>query len=132
MYMGNAAQAGEGAAPARQAALGAGLPVSAPCTTVNKLCASGNTIAIANNILKLYSYRETSHAIKDINYIIANLGANHLSMRCKWVVHHSEVRNALWLYGAAELVRFSEVVSQLFGVSVMRGSSVIIRLGCVN
>jgi acetyl-CoA C-acetyltransferase len=33
--------AGMGQAPARQAALGAGLPVSVPCTTVNKMCGSG-------------------------------------------------------------------------------------------
>ncbi len=33
--------AGQGQAPARQAALAAGLPVSAPCTTVNKMCGSG-------------------------------------------------------------------------------------------
>lgn len=39
--MGNVLQAGQGQAPARQAALGAGLPVSTPCTTVNKVCASG-------------------------------------------------------------------------------------------
>ncbi|XP_058040995.1 acetyl-CoA acetyltransferase, mitochondrial [Ahaetulla prasina] len=39
--MGNVIQAGEGQAPARQATLGAGLPVSTPCTTVNKVCASG-------------------------------------------------------------------------------------------
>ena len=30
-----------GQAPARQVALGSGLPVSVPCTTVNKVCASG-------------------------------------------------------------------------------------------
>ncbi|XP_064433572.1 acetyl-CoA acetyltransferase, mitochondrial isoform X4 [Mirounga angustirostris] len=41
VYMGNVLQGGEGQAPARQAALGAGLPVSTPCTTVNKVCASG-------------------------------------------------------------------------------------------
>ncbi|MGI9525749.1 MAG: acetyl-CoA C-acyltransferase, partial [Weeksellaceae bacterium] len=41
VYMGNVLQAGEGQAPARQAALGAGLPESVPCTTVNKVCASG-------------------------------------------------------------------------------------------
>ncbi|XP_029812528.1 acetyl-CoA acetyltransferase, mitochondrial [Suricata suricatta] len=40
-YMGNVLQGGEGQAPARQAVLGAGLPVSTPCTTVNKVCASG-------------------------------------------------------------------------------------------
>jgi len=34
-------QAGVGQAPARQAALGAGLPQSVPCTTVNKVCGSG-------------------------------------------------------------------------------------------
>ncbi|XP_069747387.1 acetyl-CoA acetyltransferase, mitochondrial [Narcine bancroftii] len=41
VYMGNVIQAGEGQAPARQSALGAGLPVCTPATTVNKVCASG-------------------------------------------------------------------------------------------
>uniref|UniRef100_A0A8C5K967 Acetyl-CoA acetyltransferase, mitochondrial n=1 Tax=Jaculus jaculus TaxID=51337 RepID=A0A8C5K967_JACJA len=41
VYMGNVLQGGEGQAPTRQAVLGAGLPVSTPCTTVNKVCASG-------------------------------------------------------------------------------------------
>ncbi len=41
VFMGNVVQAGEGQAPARQAALGAGIPNSIPCTTVNKVCASG-------------------------------------------------------------------------------------------
>jgi len=41
VYMGNVIQAGVGQAPARQAALGAGLPQSVPCTTVNKVCGSG-------------------------------------------------------------------------------------------
>ena len=39
--MGNVVQAGVGQAPARQASLGAGLPQSVPCTTVNKVCGSG-------------------------------------------------------------------------------------------
>ena len=39
--MGNVVQAGVGQAPARQAALYAGLPNTVPCTTVNKVCASG-------------------------------------------------------------------------------------------
>jgi len=39
--MGNVLQAGQGQAPARQAVLGAGLPDSIPCTTVNKMCGSG-------------------------------------------------------------------------------------------
>ena len=41
VFMGNVIQAGVGQAPARQAALFAGLPNSVPCTTVNKVCASG-------------------------------------------------------------------------------------------
>ncbi|MDB3934578.1 acetyl-CoA C-acyltransferase [Flavobacteriaceae bacterium] len=41
VYMGNVVQAGVGQAPARQAAMGAGIPDTVPCTTVNKVCASG-------------------------------------------------------------------------------------------
>ncbi|XP_027044050.1 acetyl-CoA acetyltransferase, mitochondrial-like [Pocillopora damicornis] len=41
VYMGNVCTAGEGQAPTRQATLGAGLPISTPCTTINKVCASG-------------------------------------------------------------------------------------------
>ena len=41
VFMGNVVQAGVGQAPARQAAIFAGLPDSVICTTVNKVCASG-------------------------------------------------------------------------------------------
>lgn len=41
VFMGNVLQAGLGQAPAKQAAIGAGLPNTIPCTTVNKVCASG-------------------------------------------------------------------------------------------
>ena len=41
VYMGNVLQAGEGQAPARQAALFAGLSNETPSTTINKVCASG-------------------------------------------------------------------------------------------
>jgi len=41
VYMGNVLTAGEGQAPARQAALYAGLPTDVPCTTVSKVCGSG-------------------------------------------------------------------------------------------
>ncbi len=41
VHMGNVLQAGVGQAPARQAALFAGLPQSVPCVTVNKVCGSG-------------------------------------------------------------------------------------------
>ncbi|MCH4552720.1 acetyl-CoA C-acyltransferase [Aestuariibaculum lutulentum] len=41
VLMGNVVQAGTGQAPARQAAIYAGIPNTVPCTTVNKVCASG-------------------------------------------------------------------------------------------
>ena len=41
VFMGNVIQAGVGQAPARQAAIFAGLPENTPCTTVNKVCGSG-------------------------------------------------------------------------------------------
>lgn len=41
VLMGNVVQAGTGQAPARQAAIFAGIPNTVPCTTVNKVCASG-------------------------------------------------------------------------------------------
>jgi acetyl-CoA C-acetyltransferase len=41
VYMGNVLSAGLGQAPARQAAIYAGLPHSVPCTTVSKVCGSG-------------------------------------------------------------------------------------------
>lgn len=54
VLMGNVLAAGMGQAPARQAALGAGLPVSVPCTTVNKVCGSGmKAVMLAADSLRL-------------------------------------------------------------------------------
>ena len=41
VIMGNVLSAGQGQAPGRQAALGAGLPDSVECLTINKMCGSG-------------------------------------------------------------------------------------------
>jgi acetyl-CoA C-acetyltransferase len=46
VIMGNVLPAGQGQAPARQAALGAGLPDSTGCTTINKVCGSGMKAAM--------------------------------------------------------------------------------------
>ncbi len=46
VIMGCVLPAGQGQAPARQASLGAGLPLSAGCTTVNKMCGSGMKAAM--------------------------------------------------------------------------------------
>jgi acetyl-CoA C-acetyltransferase len=51
VIMGNVLQAGVGQAPARQAALGAGLPLSAGCTTIHKVCGSGMKAAMFSHDL---------------------------------------------------------------------------------
>ena len=52
VIMGNVLPAGQGQAPARQAALGAGLPLSAGCTTINKMCGSGmKAVMLAHDLL---------------------------------------------------------------------------------
>ncbi|MBN9401274.1 MAG: acetyl-CoA C-acyltransferase, partial [Burkholderiales bacterium] len=53
VIMGNVLQAGQGQAPARQAALGAGLPKSVACSTLHKVCGSGlKAVMLAHDIIK--------------------------------------------------------------------------------
>lgn len=53
VVFGNVLTAGLGQAPARQAALGAGLPQSVPCTTVGKVCGSGmKSVMIADQMIR--------------------------------------------------------------------------------
>ena len=54
VFMGNVLQAGLGQAPARQAAMNAGIPDTVPCTTVNKVCSSGmKALHLAANAIAL-------------------------------------------------------------------------------
>jgi acetyl-CoA C-acetyltransferase len=46
VFMGNVVSSNLGQAPARQAALAAGIPDTVPCTSVNKVCASGTKAAM--------------------------------------------------------------------------------------
>lgn len=53
VIMGNVLPAGQGQAPARQASLGAELPLSAGCTTINKMCGSGmKATMLAHDLLR--------------------------------------------------------------------------------
>jgi len=53
VFIGCVLPAGQGQAPARQASLGAGLPLAAGCTTVNKMCGSGMKAAmLATDLLR--------------------------------------------------------------------------------
>ena len=53
VFMGNVLQANTGQAPARQAAMYAGIPNTVPCTTINKVCSSGmKSIMLAAQTIK--------------------------------------------------------------------------------
>ncbi len=57
VLMGCVLPAGLGQAPARQAAIGAGLPTSTPCTTINKVCGSGmKSVMIAHDEIMANTY----------------------------------------------------------------------------
>jgi len=70
VLMGNVVQAGTGQAPARQAAIFAGIPDTVPCTTVNKVCASG---------MKAVMQAAQSIAIGDTSVVIAG-GMENMSL----------------------------------------------------
>lgn len=80
VLMGNVLQAGEGQAPARQAALGAGLPNTVSTTTVNKVCASG---------MKAVTMAAQSIKAGDQDIIVAG-GMENMSS----VPHYYNARNA--------------------------------------
>src|SRR6476661_1529443 len=53
LIMGCVLPAGLGQAPARQAAIGAGIPASAGCTTINKVCGSGmKAVMLGHDLIK--------------------------------------------------------------------------------
>ncbi|MGB5202576.1 acetyl-CoA C-acyltransferase [Eudoraea sp.] len=70
VLMGNVVQAGTGQAPARQAAIFAGIPDTVPCTTVNKVCASG---------MKAVMQAAQSIALGDTSVVIAG-GMENMSL----------------------------------------------------
>lgn len=79
VFMGNVVSAGLGQAPARQAAIYAGLPDTVPCTTVNKVCASG---------MKAIMLAAQSIALGDAEIIVAG-GMENMSA----IPHYQHARN---------------------------------------
>jgi acetyl-CoA C-acetyltransferase len=70
VLMGNVVQANNGQAPARQAAMGAGIPNTVPCTTINKVCASG---------MKAVMQAAQAIALGDAEIVVAG-GMENMSM----------------------------------------------------
>ncbi len=79
VLMGNAVQAGTGQAPARQAAIFAGIPDTVPCTTVNKVCSSG---------LKTVMQAAQAIALGDASIVVAG-GMENMSL----IPHYVHLRN---------------------------------------
>ena len=89
VFMGNVVQAGVGQAPARQAALGAGIPNTVPATTVNKVCASG---------MKAVMQAAQAIALGDADVVVAG-GMESMSN----IPHYVNMRNAT-KFGPATLI----------------------------
>jgi len=80
VLMGNVVQSGAGQAPARQAAIYAGIPNSVPCTTINKVCASG---------MKSIMQAAQSIALGDAEIVVAG-GMENMSL----IPHYHNARTA--------------------------------------
>lgn len=80
VLMGNVVQAGTGQAPARQAAIYAGIPNTVPCTTVNKVCSSG---------MKAVMQAAQSIALGDTDIVVAG-GMENMSL----IPHYFHARSA--------------------------------------
>ncbi|NNC49723.1 MAG: acetyl-CoA C-acyltransferase [Flaviramulus sp.] len=89
VLMGNVVQAGTGQAPARQAAIHAGIPNTVPCTTINKVCASG---------MKAVMQAAQSIALGDANIIVAG-GMENMSL----IPHYLYARTGT-KFGPASLI----------------------------
>lgn len=89
VLMGNVVSAGTGQAPARQAAIFAGIPNTVPCTTVNKVCASG---------MKTIMQAAQSIALGDASIIVAG-GMENMSM----IPHYVHMRTGT-KFGPSTLV----------------------------
>ena len=80
VIMGNVVQAGTGQAPARQAAIFAGIPDTVPCSTVNKVCASG---------MKAVMQAAQAIALGDADIVVAG-GMENMSL----IPHYYHARTA--------------------------------------
>ncbi|MCJ7467413.1 MAG: acetyl-CoA C-acyltransferase, partial [Maribacter sp.] len=89
VIMGNVVQANTGQAPARQAAIYAGIPANVPCTTVNKICASG---------MKAVMQAAQAIALGDIEIAVAG-GMENMSL----IPHYVYMRNGL-KFGPVNLI----------------------------
>ncbi len=121
VIMGNVLSAGLGQAPARQASLGAGVPQSVGCTTVNKVCGSGlKAVMLANQAI----------VSGDADVVVAGgmesmSNAPYLLTKARSGYHmgHGElvdsmIRDGLWdVYNQFHMGEAAEVCADTLGIS---------------
>jgi acetyl-CoA C-acetyltransferase len=121
VIMGNVLSAGLGQAPARQASLGAGLPQSVGCMTVNKVCGSGlKAVMLANQAI----------VSGDADVVVAGgmesmSNAPYLLMKARsgYRMGHGElidsmIRDGLWdVYNQFHMGEAAELCAQTLGIS---------------
>lgn len=121
VIMGNVLSAGLGQAPARQASLGAGLPKSVGCTTVNKVCGSGlKAVMLANQAI----------IASDADVVVAGgmesmSNAPYLLTQARSGYHmgHGElvdsmIRDGLWdVYNQFHMGEAAELCAEKLGIS---------------
>ncbi len=119
VLMGCVLPAGLGQAPARQAALAAGIPVGVPCTTVNKMCGSGMmTIMLGHDQI-----RAGSAAIVVAGGLESMTNAPYLlpKARAGYRMGHQEVIDHMFLDGLQDpyegkmMGHFAEATAQKYG-----------------
>ena len=121
VLFGQVLQAGAGQAPARQVALGAGLPDSVAATTINKVCGSGlKTVMLAANSIRVGEYRciiaggmesmsKAPHIIKD-GRTKRRLG--------DFKMEDSLINDGLWdVYNDEHMGNTGETVARVFDIS---------------
>ena len=110
VMMGCVLSAGQGQAPARQAALGAGLPLSAGCTTVNKMCGSGmKTVMLAHDLIVAGTGRTLiaggQESMTNAPYLLPKARGGHR-------LGHSEIVDHMFLDGLEDAYEHGKLMGE--------------------
>jgi acetyl-CoA C-acetyltransferase len=128
LLFGQVLQAGAGQAPARQVALGAGLPFSTPCTTINKVCGSSLKAAmIAATAIRAGEYEVVvvggMESMTNSPFIARRTGENEYGEMKNVMIH-----DGLWdIYNDEHMGLTGETVARDFEISREDSDSFSVR-----
>ncbi len=121
VIMGNVVSAGEGQAPARQAALGAGVPADIPAFTVNKVCGSGlKAVMLAAQAIKagdgsLY-VAGGMESMSNTPYLLSKARTGYRMGNAEMI--DSVVHDGLWCaFEHVHMGEEAEIVAEAYGVT---------------